>query len=111
MKIHSNARGCPNSRLLFCRRVEAEGWTLKTAAEAAGFSERTGRKWLARHPAEGKQGLFAPSSAPLRGANPPPGHLGAALAALRPVRFTGPELPQALEAATSTLSPVLVRAG
>jgi transposase InsO family protein len=48
MKLHRNHRTCPNSRLLICRRVIEEGWSLKAAAEAAGCSERTAAKWLAR---------------------------------------------------------------
>jgi transposase InsO family protein len=111
MKIHSNARSCPNSRLLFCRRVEEERSTLKAAAEAAGFSERTGRKWLARYRAEGKQGLFDRSSAPLRVANRTSEQVVAAIAALRRVRFTGPEIAEVLELATSTVSVVLRRIG
>ena len=48
MKLHRNHRTCPNSRLLICRRVLEEGWSLKAAAEAAGCSERTAAKWMAR---------------------------------------------------------------
>ena len=40
MKIHANARTCPNSRRLLVRRIEEEGWSLMVAAEAAGISER-----------------------------------------------------------------------
>lgn len=47
MKIHGNARTCPKSRRLLVSRIEEEGWSLITAAEAAGISERTARKWLA----------------------------------------------------------------
>ena len=35
MKLHANARTCPNSRRLIVDRVEA-GWSLAEAAEAAG---------------------------------------------------------------------------
>jgi transposase len=48
MKIHANARTCPNSRKLLVKRVEEEGWSLMVAAEAAGISERSARKWLGR---------------------------------------------------------------
>ena len=41
MKLHANARTCPNSRRLIVRRIEEEGWSLAAAAEAAGVSERT----------------------------------------------------------------------
>jgi DNA-directed RNA polymerase specialized sigma24 family protein len=54
MKLHANARTCPNSRRLMVRRVEEEGWSLAAAAEADGVSERTAAKWLARYRAEGR---------------------------------------------------------
>jgi hypothetical protein len=34
MKLHANHRTCPSSRLLICRRVLEERWTLQAAAEA-----------------------------------------------------------------------------
>src|SRR3954466_519663 len=47
MKLHANARTCPNSRRLMVERVGA-GWSLAEAAEAAGVSDRTAAKWLSR---------------------------------------------------------------
>ena len=47
MKLHANARTCPNSRRLLVERVGA-GWSLAEAAAAAGVSDRTAAKWLAR---------------------------------------------------------------
>lgn len=41
------------------------GWTVKLAAEMAGFSERTGHKWLRRMETEGLPGLRDRSSRPL----------------------------------------------
>src|SRR6478735_2591198 len=41
MKIHANARTCPNSRRLLVKRIEEENWSLMVAAEAAGISERS----------------------------------------------------------------------
>jgi len=70
MKLHGNARLCPKGRLLLCRRVLDEGWSLAAAAEAAGVSERTAGKWLARYRAEGRAGLLDRSSAPGRGRQP-----------------------------------------
>jgi hypothetical protein len=43
MKIYGNTRTCPHSRLLLCRRVLEQGWSLATAAEAAGVSKGAGR--------------------------------------------------------------------
>ena len=34
MKIHANARTCPNSRKLLVRRIEEENWSLIVAAKA-----------------------------------------------------------------------------
>ncbi len=48
MTLHQNAKTCPASRVLMARRVLEEGWSLAAVAEAAGVSERTARKWLAR---------------------------------------------------------------
>ena len=64
MKLHANARTCPNSRKLLVRRIEEEGWSLMAAAEAAGISERTARKWLARWRAEGDAGCSTAARRP-----------------------------------------------
>src|SRR5438876_268277 len=48
MKLHGNARTCPKSRALIARRVLKQGWSLAQAAEAAGVSVVTARKWAAR---------------------------------------------------------------
>ena len=66
MKLHANARTCPNSRRLLVKRVEEEGWPLMKAAEAAGISGRSASKWLARWRAEGEAGMLDRSSAPRR---------------------------------------------
>jgi transposase len=77
MKLHANARSCPNSRRLLAVRVEREGWSLTAAAEAAGVSERTARKWLVRWRAEGERGLVDRSwrRAAGRAGSPPSGSL------------------------------------
>jgi transposase len=54
MKIHANARTCPNSRRLLVKRIEEEGWSLMAAAEAACISERSAAKWRAHWRAEGE---------------------------------------------------------
>ncbi len=66
MKVHGNAKLHPNGRLLMCQRVIEQGWSLAEAAEAAGVSERTCSKWLARYRSEGRAGLADRSSAPKR---------------------------------------------
>ncbi len=44
MMLHANAPLSPKGRLVLCRRVEEEGWTLRAAAEAAGLSVRSAGK-------------------------------------------------------------------
>jgi transposase len=70
MKLHANAKLTPSSRLLLCRRIEEGARSLAQAAEAAGVSERTARKWLARYRAEGRAGLQDRSSRPHRSRGP-----------------------------------------
>ena len=66
MSTHKNARTTPFGRALMVRRVLDEGWTAKAAAESAGVSVRTVRKWSARYRAEGTAGLADRSSRPHR---------------------------------------------
>ena len=66
MDIHKNARLTPQSRALLVRRVLEDGWTVAEASDAAGVSERTGWKWLARFREEGLDGLHDRSSRPRR---------------------------------------------
>ena len=54
MKLHGNARLSVKGRELLIDRVQHAGWSLSSAAEAAGISDRTARKWLARYRAEGR---------------------------------------------------------
>jgi transposase InsO family protein len=111
MKLHANAKLGPKGRLVICRRVLEQGWSLSEAAEAAGVSERTAGKWTRRYRAEGEAGLLDRSSAPRRIANVTPPERVEAIAALRRVRLTGPEIAEVLGMATSTVSAVLTRIG
>ena len=72
MKVHANAPLGPKGRLTMVRRVIEQGWSLAEAAEAAGVSERTCSKWVARYRAEGEAGLLDRSSAPQVDAAPHP---------------------------------------
>ena len=65
MNLHSRAKSCPSSRALFVQRV-LSGMTVIQASEMAGFSERTGHKWLKRFRDEGNPGLRDRSSQPHR---------------------------------------------
>jgi transposase InsO family protein len=93
------------------RRVLEDRVALTEAAEAAGVSARTAGKWVARYRTEGEAGLLDRSSAPRRVHNATPPDRVEAIAALRRLRLTGPEIAEILEMATSTVSAVLKRIG
>jgi transposase InsO family protein len=111
MKLHANAKTCPRSRLLIVTRVQDEGWSLAAAAEAAGVSERTAAKWLARYRREGGPGLLDRSSAPRRIPQRTPDSLERAVVALRRLRLTAAEIAECLGLARSTVSALLRRLG
>lgn len=111
MKIHANARTCPNSRRLLVKRIEEENWSLMVAAEAAGISERSARKWLARWRSEGEAGLLDRSSAPRRVPSRLPADRLEAIEALRRLRMTAAEIAEVLGMALSTVSRWLARIG
>jgi len=93
------------------RRVLEEGWSLAEAAEAAGVSERTCQKWVARYRSEDDAGLCDRSSEPRSVPQRTPEERVAAIAVLRRLRMTGAEIAEALEMALSTVSAVLGRIG
>jgi transposase InsO family protein len=111
MKLHANAPLGPKGRAVMARRVIEDGLTLTEAAEAAGVSVRTAGKWVRRYRAEGETGLFDRSSAPHAVHNATPFERVEAIAALRRLRLTGPEIAEVLEMSTSTVSAVLKRIG
>jgi transposase InsO family protein len=111
MRLHGNARLCPKGRLLLCRRVLELKWSLAAAAEAAGVSERTARKWVGRYVREGDAGLSDRSSAPRSVANKTPERTIEAIAALRRLRFTGAQIAELLGMALSTVSGILKEIG
>ncbi len=110
MKLHANARTCPKSRRLLVDRLEGD-WSLRSAAEAAGVSERTAAKWLARWRGEGEAGLEDRSSAPRRRPTRIPTDRLEAIEALRRLRMTAAEIAEALGMALSTVSRWLRRIG
>jgi transposase InsO family protein len=111
MKLHRNAKLSVKGRELLVERVEHGGWSLTQAAEAAGVSDRTARKWLARYQAEGSEGLWDRSSAPSLVANRTEERRIEVIAALRRLRMTGAEIAQCLDMALSTVSGILTRIG
>ena len=111
MKLHANAPLGPKGRAVMVRRVVEDGLTLTEAAGAAGVSVRCAGKWVRRYRTEGESGLLDRSSAPTLVANATPEDRVQAIAALRRLRLTGPEIAEVLEMAVSTVSAVLKRIG
>ena len=111
MKMHANARLSLKGRELLIDRVGNAGWSLSAAAEAAGISDRTARKWVGRYRAEGRDGLLDRSSAPRTVANRTDERTVEVIAALRRLRMTGSEIAECLGIALSTVSGILTRIG
>ena len=109
MKLHGNARSCPASRRLMCERID-DGWTVEDAADAAGLSERTAYRWLARWRG-GDRELVDRSSAPLRVANRTPKAVQDVIERLRRLRMTSTRIAAELGMAVSTVGAVLRRLG
>src|SRR5271163_4059978 len=110
MKLHANARTCPKSRRLLVDRIDA-GWSVMEAAEAAGITDRTARRWMARWRAEGPTGLLDRSSAPKRIPHKTPPERTQEIIRLRRLRMTAAQIAIALKMALSTVSAVLKRVG
>jgi transposase InsO family protein len=111
MQLHANAALSLNQRRRLVERVVAQGWSLTKAAEAAEVSDRTAAKWVARYRAEGEVGLLDRSSAPAVVANRTDERRIEAIAALRRLRFSAPELAELLDMPLSTVSGILTRIG
>src|SRR6185312_591180 len=111
MKLHANAALSFRQRERMVRRVVEDGWSVREAALACEVSERTAAKWVARYRCEGVAGLLDRSSAPLSVANRSDEQLVGAIAALRRLRFTGPEIAEVLGRPVSTVSGILTRIG
>jgi transposase InsO family protein len=91
--------------------VVAPGGPSATAAEAADVRGRTCSKWVGRYRAGGVGGLLDRSSAPQRVANRTDERTVEVIAALRRLRFTGPEISELLGRPLSTVCAVLKRIG
>ena len=110
MNVHKNARLTPSGRALLAERVSS-GWTAKAAAQAAGVSLRTARKWIGRHRRGGERRHHDRSSAPRRCPHRTPQACVAQIEALRHHRMTGPAIAKALGMSRSTVGAVLRRLG
>ena len=111
MNLHANAALSLNKRRQLCERVVDEAWTVAKAAEAAEVSVRCARKWVGRYRVEGESGLFDRSSAPISIPHRTSEQRVQTIAALRRLRFTGPEIAETLGMALSTVSGILLRVG
>jgi transposase InsO family protein len=111
MELHANAALSLNKRRLLAQRVVEERWTVTEAAAAAEVSVRCARKWIGRYRLDGELGLRDRSSAPALVANRTSDDRVQAIAALRRLRFTGPEIAELLSMALSTVSGILNRIG
>jgi leucine-zipper of insertion element IS481 len=103
MELHANARTCPKSRRLLVDRIE-DGWSVMEAAEAAGITDRTARRWMARWRAEGAQGLLDRSCAPKRIPHRTPPERVREIVRLRRLRMTAAQ--SALSRPSNTSGPM-----
>jgi transposase InsO family protein len=110
MDLHANAALSWSGRRELARRVVVEGWTVRSAAEAAGVSVRCARKWIGRYRA-GDRRLLDRSSAPRRVANRTPAERVAVIVKLRQLRMTAAEIAETLAMPLSTVSGILGRLG
>jgi transposase InsO family protein/transposase-like protein len=111
MKVHANAPLGSKGREVMVRRVIDERWSVTEAAVAAGVSDRTCAKWVARFRADGAAGLLDRSSAPRAVPHRTPAELVEVIVMLRRLRMTGAEIAFCLGMALSTVSAVLLRVG
>ena len=109
MRLHGNARLSPFQRQLVCERVRLEDWTIEEAADAAGCSQRTVYRWLARYDAG--ESMSDRSSAPLHRPTRTPTRVEREIERLRRLRWTSTKIAATLEMAVSTVCAVLQRLG
>jgi transposase InsO family protein/transposase len=111
MRLHANAALSLRQRERMVLLVVEQDWSIRAAAAAFQTSEKTCGKWVARYRADSESGLLDRSSAPETVANRTDERRIEAIAALRRLRFTGPELAEVFGMALSTVSGILMRIG
>jgi transposase InsO family protein len=111
MEVHANAPLSPIGRGRVVERVVGQGWSVAAAAEAAGVSERTVWRWLARWRACGPSGLVDRPSVPRLVPHKTPPDRVAAVCRLRRLRLTAVEIAEQLAMPVSTVCAVLAREG
>jgi transposase InsO family protein len=111
MEVHARAPLSPIGRRLVVDRVREGGWSVAAAAEAAGVTERTVFRWLARFRAHGQAGLVDRRPIARRLPRKTAPARVAAICALRRLRLTAAEIAERLAMPLSTVSAVLKREG
>ena len=111
MRLHANAALTLSQRRRMVRLVVDEGCSIAEAAAEFKTSPHTCSKWVARYRTASEAGLVDRSSACERVANRTPERRIEAIAALRRLRFTGPEIAELLDMPVSTVSGILQRIG
>jgi transposase InsO family protein len=111
MNTHQHARMTVHGRALLVNRILLAHWRVEAAAEAAGISERTAYKWLARFRAGGERMLHDRSSAPARPRRRITPAVRAEIEALRRMRLTGQAIADRLALPRSTIGTALRKLG
>lgn len=109
MNSHKNARTTFAGRKLLIERIRVVG--LMPAAEAAGISPRTARKWLQRFEDSGEAGLMDRSSRPVRTRTTVNEELKARIEGLRRGRMSMRTIAQVVGRSVATISRVLAACG
>src|SRR5690349_22615709 len=111
MKLHANAALSLRQRRRMVALVIDDGWSISAAAAAFQTSSKTCGKWVCRYRSSSESGLLDLSSAPQTVANRTDERTIGVIAALRRLRFTGPEIAELLDRPLSTVSGILQRIG
>src|SRR3954452_7809938 len=111
MQVHARAPLSPIGRKRVVERVGMKVWSVAAAAEAAGVTERTIYRWLARFRDEGEVGLVDRPSVARRQPAKTPVERVALICQLRRLWMTAAEIAEVLEMPISTVSAVLRREG
>ena len=111
MQVHARAPLSPIGRRRVVDRVGSRMWSVTAAAEAAGVTQRTVYRWLARVRDHGQSGLVdRPSIARCQPRKTPSDRV-AAICALRRLHMTAAEIAEVFSMPLSTVSAVLSREG
>lgn len=111
MRLHPNAKTTPYTREQIVERVLRLGWAVSDAAQAAGVSERTVYRWMARFRAEGRAGLRDRDCRARRIRRTPEGRAARIERLRRRQRLTGAEIAARVGMPRSTVAAVLKRRG